>query len=390
MKTIIRLVLISLLSFNIYSQVSPEDLDNQLYSVRLNTLDRIVRGKSVEFIPEIQSRLFDQTTLTMQFAFLDALSKLKDTNIEQWTIKFIENADNFQYPDDDPLYYKVLATGILFDIGNYSTVQYLFDLLNRDRDLVNPSSLVLLKTTIINIPGRSEEATEELVRIFNNANIDGMFRNVALDILYDTDYTDILNLALVAAVNDQSPVIRDNANRILKTKNYSGLHNLYVQQLSIDPEPTIRSRYATSLLTLYGEPSDLKMVIDYLPNETDTTNRSWVSLAVDNFIPPKPDTLNWQGMITKLLSYTDELFQYGWIKNEETRDYYIQKLSAASEAIENNNPTVEACTIINEQLLPQAEQDLKEQLITIEGYKFLHYYTIYIKEEIENEFGPCQ
>ena len=231
MKTIIRLVLISLLSFNIYSQVSPEDLDNQLYSVRLNTLDRIVRGKSVEFIPEIQSRLFDQTTLTMQFAFLDALSKLKDTNIEQWTIKFIENADNFQYPDDDPLYYKVLATGLLFDIGNYSTVQYLFDLLNRDRDLVNPSSLVLLKTTIINIPGRSEEATEELVRIFNNANIDGMFRNVALDILYDTDYTDILNLALVAAVNDQSPVIRDNANRILKTKNYSGLHNLYVQQL---------------------------------------------------------------------------------------------------------------------------------------------------------------
>ena len=388
-KKIIIVIFLSFLSSNIFCQVSIEDLDNQLYSVRLNALDRIVREKSVDFIPDIKARLFEQPDLTMQFAFLDALAKLYDPEVEQLTLSFIQQSDNFQYPED-PLFYKVQATEILFDLNNYSTIQYVFDLLNRDKDRVDAISLTLLKRTIMNIPERIVEATEGLVRIFNNQNIDGLFRNDALDILFDTDYTDILDLALPAVISDESPLIRDTANRILKTKNYSGLHNLYIQQLSIDPEPTIRSRYATSSLILYGEPSDLKIVIDYLPNESDETIRSWVKLTVDDFVPPKPDTLNWQGMIAKLLSYTDEMFQYGWIKNEKTRDYYIQKLNAANEAIENNNSTAEVCTIINEQILPQVEQDLKKQLITTEGYKFLHHYTIYIKDEIEKEFGSCQ
>jgi hypothetical protein len=387
MKIIYLLYFVFFLNSNVFCQISIEDLDNPIFSVRLSALERIVKEKLVDFIPEIQSRLFDQTTLTMQFSFLEALAKLDDPEIESWTLQFIENADNFQYPDDDPLYYKVLATGLLFDIGNYSTVQYLFDLLNRDRDIVNPSSLALLKITIMNIPERSEEATEELVRIFNNAKIDGIFRNVALDILYDTDYTDIMNLALTAAINDQSPVIRDNAIRILKTNNYSGLHNLYVQQLSIDSDPTIRSRYATSLLNLYGEPSDLKIVIDYLPNETDTTILSWVDLAVDNFIPPKPDELNWQGMITELVSYTSEMFTYGWITHAKTRDYYISTLNLLNSQLERQLYT-EACATLNIKLLDRIETDLAANKITTEGYKFLHYYCVYIKEEFPGPL-PC-
>jgi hypothetical protein len=67
----------------------------------------------------------------------------------------------------------------------------------------------------------------------------------------------------------------------------------------------------------------------------------------------------------------------------------VQQLTEFTNSIKSTRKTEEACSIIDERILPQAELDLQQQLITTEGYRFLHYYTIYIKEEIEDEFGSC-
>jgi hypothetical protein len=83
------------------------------------------------------------------------------------------------------------------------------------------------------------------------------------------------------------------------------------------------------------------------------------------------------------------MFGYDWIHNQETRDYYAERLTEVYQSIENTGEISYACSIINERILPQVEQDRAEELITSEGYKFLHYYTIYIKEEIEEVYGSC-
>ena len=111
--------------------------------------------------------------------------------------------------------------------------------------------------------------------------------------------------------------------------------------------------------------------------------------SIKKFIPPKPDSLEYEALYENFIIYVDELLQYEGIKNEETRDYYIQKLNAVNEVLKNNSKSEGACAIINDQLLSKTDQDLKNQLITKEDYKFLHCYTIYIKEEIEKEFGNC-
>ena len=388
MKKIFIVIFISLLSVDISSQVSPEDLDNPIYGVRFNALEIIVKEKRVDFIPEIKARLFEQTNLTMQFAFLDALAKLQDPEIEQWTLSFIENADNFQYPED-PLFYKVQATEILFDLNNYSTFQYVFDLLNRDQDRVDPITIVLLKRIMLEIPGQYQNALSEFVRIFKNVQILGMLRLISLNISDEENYGEILELSLFASINDPDPEIRFKANGILKAREYPGLHELYIQQLSVESEAYIRSTYATSLLILFGEPSDLKLVIDYQPGEQDKISREFVAMTIEDFIPPKPDSISYSELCTKLISYIEEMFQYGWIQNEETRDYYVERLTEVYESIEETKEIGQACEIINDEILPQTEQDLQGHLITEEGYKFLHYHTIYIKEEIEEEFGPC-
>jgi hypothetical protein len=383
----VLMITLSMSSLN-YSQVLLEDLDNPQSNVKLYALKIIIDKNLVEFIPGIQIRLFEQPTLHMQFAFLDALAKLQDSEIEQWTLSFIENADNFQYPED-PLFYKVYGTEILFSIGNYSSVEYVFDLLNRDQNFVDPICLNLLKEIVLNLSQWNPEATAELVRIFNNLNIDNSIRYSSLRILYETNYNDILNLSVSAVLGDANPEIRFYANGILNESNYPGLHDLYVQQLSVEPEAYIRSTYATSLLILFGEPSDLNLVIEYQPGEPDHISRDFVAAAIENFIPPKPDGLGYYDLATRLISYTEEMFQNGWIENEETRDYYIQQLTTVYESIEETGEIGEACLIIDERILQQLEQDLAENIITTEAYKFLYYYTNYIKEEIEKEFGPC-
>ncbi|MCL4279729.1 MAG: hypothetical protein KJZ60_08615, partial [Ignavibacteriaceae bacterium] len=48
----------------------------------------------------------------------------------------------------------------------------------------------------------------------------------------------------------------------------------------------------------------------------------------------------------------------------------------------------DACSTLNKALLVQIEKDLATNKITTEGYKFLHYYCVYIKEEFPGPL-PC-
>ncbi|MFI5237187.1 MAG: hypothetical protein ACHQLA_04555, partial [Ignavibacteriales bacterium] len=157
--------------------------------------------------------------------------------------------------------------------------------------------------------------------------------------------------------------------------------------LSLDQDAILRANISDSLLLKCGEPNDLKTVIDYQPTEPDADVKTWMQFAIDEFIPPKPATLNWNGLTTRLIDYTGEMYGYGWIADTETRDYYRSRLNSLKMEIQAGDMG-QACSSVNT-LLAKMEQDLEESAITIEGYKFLHYYTIYIKEEMEQMFGAC-
>jgi hypothetical protein len=107
--------------------------------------------------------------------------------------------------------------------------------------------------------------------------------------------------------------------------------------------------------------------------------------SINEFIPPKPDTLNWNELTSRLIDYVEEMYGYGWMADEETMVYYQDNLTTLNESTSQD----ESCAIINEKLIPEIEADLQEGSITNEGYKFLHYYTIYIKGELEEQYEAC-
>ena len=394
---ILTYLLISLISPTLSAQCEVNKLTSLLYSSdvhdRINAAQRIADCNLEELIPLLEERYYDENYLYAAHRILFALAKLDAENLEKITLDFIGNVDNLTLiTPDDPLGSKVYATQILFNLNNYSTIDYIFQIVDRDRPEFNPLTIFLLIEFLSNnelIRYRNYAKTE--LENYLNTDEDYVTRSLVLDHLAASYGSRIVDLILDKAYNEQEWILRSTALKSLLNINYENSRSVFYERLQDDPNRDVRWEIADSVLCHWGEPQDLKKILNYYPNEPDpVVKKDMQYYSTRVFIPPKPEGLSYNDLFFRLISYTDELFQYGWIENEETRDYYIQKLNAVKESIENNNATAEACTIINEQLLPKAEQDLKGELITTEGYKFLHYYTIYIKEEIEKEFGSCQ
>ena len=368
-----------------------DSLYSEDYYSKLNAIE-CVNALEIQDAVDILVELIEIQQPYLQLQFLNTLYVLEYGDIQTIAHDLISRADRFDEDPEhpyDPLEAKVFATRILVNKGDFSTIEYVFDQLNGNEITIeNITAFHLLPDVMANMPNYKDEAKNILLNELYNNSVD--IRYYALTYLAEEFGEEMNDELRDKFINDNDLPTKIKALEHLCINNYSELNSLLKQQLELEEEPSLRIDIADSLLQKFGEPSDLKAVVDYQPNEPDETARSLMAYSINNFIPPKLDTLNWSGLITKLISYTEEMFQYDWIQNEETRDYYAQRLTEIYEAIENTSEIGEACSIIDERILIQVEQDLQEQLISTEGYKFLYYYTIYIKEEIEEEYGSCQ
>ncbi|MDH3268440.1 MAG: hypothetical protein OEM46_06255 [Ignavibacteria bacterium] len=378
------LLLILIITSNIHADEITDKLDSPDWSIRYETVTYIIDNNLVQYTSALADRIFIQPSLGIMHHFLEGLFALQYVNIEQSIFQFINMCD--QFPQEQPLYYKVKATGFLVALDNLTTVDYVFEYINIDPIENGERFIPLLKEIAVKMPQHSQTIKELLVNIKDNSDSYLLRREAIEDLIFLFGENNLHNEILASITTDTDANIRKFA---MEHYNFADREDLLKQQIQNDAHRYLRIMYVEDILKNYSQPEDLKFVIDYLPFEPDT-NASWnIESQIGLFFPPKPENLEYNELISRLISYTDEMFRYGWIENGETRDYYAEGLTEVNESIKKINETIEACSIINKQLLPQTEQDLQEQLITEEGYKFLHYYTIYIKEEIEDEFGHC-
>lgn len=391
-----RIIITFLLLFNtnaIFSQ-NVEELIQQLYSdvhwENIVAVDEIIYFNIEEAFYAIDE-LYDQKPPIVQSRFLEALQLFGDPLLYDRLIDYIDRADDFineEFPLD-PLTEKVNATYLLFTIEQYQTYNYIFEIIDRDgiNDL-SPTAFNSLDIILNNVPSAENQAKNILISIWENST-NNIYRSLSQFFLVKKYGAEMLDRVLTSFTEDEYLPIRISALEHLSSFNYSELNSLLKTRLIIDPSSMFRDDIADTLLEKFGEPSDLKAVLDYQPTEPDETTRSLMGTAIENFIPPKPGNLSLLAHIEKLISYTDELYEYQWILPDDIFSYYIDKLNELRAYIEEENYEI-ACTLITETLLPQIEQDMLDEVITIEGYKFLHYHSIYIKEKIEDLIGTCQ
>lgn len=389
MKKIILIFLLLQINIPILSQ-SLEDVIDDLYADNIwqppSAISYIIEYDLVEAM-DILPELYDEKPPIVQITFLEAFLYFEDPSTQELLLDFIERADGFvneEFPLD-PLQQKVAATYYLFAIDDYSTYGYVFDIINRD-GLENSGPIAFNSLSLImnNMPLAEIQAKNSLIEIWDNSlnSHNKYFSMLALVEKYGTEM--ISRIINTFNTDDHLPS-RSLALEYLFEFEYSGLNLLLKVQLIQDPSWSFRVDLADSLLIKFGEPSDLKAVIDYQPTEPDETTRSLMGFSIQEFIPPRP-TVSTSEMIDNLQSFTQELLQYGWITEYSVYNLYQNKLSVIEEAY--NKQKVNALCILLDDFLSYTE-GLSRILLTIEGYKFMHYHGTYIKENVESEFGPC-
>jgi hypothetical protein len=395
MKKINFLLLLLFFSSISWAQCDVGELTNLLHSAdvhdRIDAAQRIADCNLIELIPVLEERIYAEEYLYAAHRMLFALAKLDSDNLEQIALDFIDNVDNLTLrTPDDPLSSKVFASQVLFNLQNYSTIDYIFQIVERDRPEFNVLTIFILIQFLNNVDLTQyrEYAKTELLN-YLNTDADYIVRSLVLDRLAVNFGTQVIEVILDKVYNEQEWILRSTALKSLLNINYLNSRSVFYERLQDDPHRDIRWEISDSLLCYFGEPQDLKKILDYYPNEPDSIVRKYMQHSANVFIPPKPHILNWSGMITKLIAYTNEMFTYEWIVNTQTRDYYISKLDLLKIQIESRRYK-DACTTLNNDLLARIETDLGVNNITIEGYKFLHYYCVYLKEDFTQTLYPCQ
>ena len=275
------LSVISIIIIQYGSILSQDSLSKLLFDsnvqIRYETINSITKQQLEEDVPYIEEAIFDQPEPFMIYKYLKALQTLNSPNIVSFTKQFIVLSDEFEdmRPAEDPLEMKVKATLILFNLGNYSTVDYVFELVQRDSVNINIYALDALGRILLEVPRYSEIAKTELLFVLDNST-DETSRSLAMLYLNEYSSTEFLTNYLDKFINDPDETIRNQAFCYLFNIEYQGLHSLLLERLSQDSSGVMRSRIADSILALFGEPADLKAVQNYQANEQDKTIKAFV------------------------------------------------------------------------------------------------------------------
>lgn len=286
-KVIIILLILVFFSANICPQENDPIEDLYKYDPWVVTLalEVIQRDKLEEAVPIIVG-LIEEKQPFIQLKFLETLLFFDYSEIVDISIDLISRADAFadSIPPFDPLEAKAIATGVLFTQENYSTVDYVFELFDRDKPQVNQTALYLLPIIAQSIPNYSLQAKNELLYAFEN-NVDTEYRSLAISFLVSLDGSEMLDV-VVEMLNTSSKLSdKRQAYNLINRINDASLNSFLKDRLSIEQEWTLRILISDSLLIKFGEPSDLKAVIDYLPFETHSTVSYSISAEIENFIP---------------------------------------------------------------------------------------------------------
>ena len=367
--------------------------DKQLIINDLYSLDEIVVWQSLEEIEannisEAIPTIIDLIPIkypTTQLRFLEVLQFFNYEGLIDLVYEFIGRADSFNNVDPpfDPLSAKIRATLLLFYLGDFSTYEYVFQDISRSKPAVATEAIYLLPLIYEYVPTSSNDAYKELLYGYLNSSDGSDVKYFCLENLNKLNPSnfnaDLINQFTQSEIFEN----RIQALRLLCRNRIQGLNQILINQLSNEDEASIRIKIADSLLALYGFPSDLKAVIDHLPNETNSTAHSIMSFEIREFIPPRPIISTVQ-MIENLILYTTQLFQYNWINDSTNYKTYVSELEKQKKFyIEKDEEKLNHSI---KHFLEMVEEHHKPELLTEEGYKYLHYYGTYIEGNVKEEF----
>jgi hypothetical protein len=366
------------------------DLLNEDSMIRFKTIITIKEDSLFEYTPYIEEEIFKQSEPVLIVIYLEVLNELKSPNIIELAHTLIDSADNFSnmFSPLDPLECKVSATSILFENGDTSTVNYLFEYIDREGPDIHLIGIIpkMLDYVINNTTSYKHEAKDRLIYLTENCKSDYV-RALSLSYLYKNYGNSLIDFYKKSFKEDDEFTVRLTALDLLFELNYVGLHNLLQERLFLDPTPTIRNIIADSLFSVYGSPADFKAVKNQFTLETDPTAKLLLEWSLRDYEPFPPRNLHTiEDYIIYTNSLCDTLTTYTWLGDLNFSNELKNILTTAKTNLQNGDSL--ACRVQIKEFQDLVDNVYKDSLntdprfVTIDGWKFLYWNAQYILDRL--------
>jgi hypothetical protein len=362
-----------------------DSLQGARYSSRLTAIARVKEYNIIEALPFLEQRIWQQSNITLKLKYLEALQQFSSSSFPTYAQLIIDSAGVFsQNSIFDSLQIKVSVTSLLFKVGDYTTTQYVFDLLYKDTTESDYEAVELLKQIFLNVPAYSTSAKSELRRIAKSNHGSSMiaFRNYVA--LFGEEATEDM---VEIFMNHQKYDLRWFAMGNLCRLNYSGLHELFLEKLNNEPDAGIRFFIAESLLIRYGTILDYHLVANHSKIEADSLVKSLLDFEIQRFQPPQPERgTPIQTMIDSLISLKHQVAAYGWLGNQDFIDELDVSLDRAKIYIQQGDSL--NCRRLIKIFQQNVDEEYNDSLdgntreVRMGGWQFLYWNAEYILKRL--------
>lgn len=360
------------------------DLDSTGYEFL--TLKHIIFYNITEAVPILELKFWGKS-MTMRAAYLDVMAELNSPNTATFAYALIDSADNTNLPK--PLITKLRATKSLVKVNNFSTVNYIFEWLeeyHQGRLKLKGRFAIMLLPKLLDFPEYETQVKQELIYVARNEGF-ADYRSLAADALIKKYGDEFVPFLLERVSEDTTSYVRWNAFKNLRKLNYNDLHNLIKERLPLESEFNYRVFYADTLLKKYGQPSDYLFLKDYLPSENHPYAKEVIGLYYKYQKPPKfSPSLEIVENIDSLISYSNQLYSYGWIGDEIFVNSLIPILEVAKSSILNSDSL--QCRIEIHNYQQNVDNVFKDslnsdpQFVLREGWNILYWNAQYILDRL--------
>jgi hypothetical protein len=398
--TVFFFVLLNLLNTNLFSQQDSivNKLNSEIRKERRWALNYIEDNNLTQYVDEIENRIFSNEDDFEVYNFLRVLDQLNSPNLLDITLHSIDTID--YYPSSafmDKLELKVAATEILIKLQNYTTINYLWQILERDKPggKIEPSVIKIL-SELLYVPQYEARAKQELLDIYNNSYYKNMedglfnFRPPILGILVKKYGMEIKDILLESFLNDPSVSIRVSSIDYLREIKYPGLDTLLLYKLySQTPDTVVNPIIGLNITQMLNTPQGWYTLITYKPTIVNQNVEDAIRRYVESRRYSEAKRIYLESLtqyIDTVKTFINDLQTYQWLGDLTFSNELKSILTTAKSNLQNGDSLT--CRIQVKAFQDLVDDVYKDSLnsdprfVTIEGWKFLYWNAQYILDRL--------
>jgi hypothetical protein len=294
-----------------------------------------------EAIPIIEQNIWSQERNNV-VTMLAVVRKYKSPNFNSLAHQALQKIDTIRctrkYYADDVLRCKERITRLLFLSGDYSTYQFVFDLVEREKPRTFSDAPFDLADIIRHVPGKEDEARAELLRLLSLDNDESISAMESLEEIYGAAYLEAFKSLFVSTTN-------------YVTKRMA--LNMFARHPSTDVLTFLKNRFLID--TLFSD--DMARIIlseksiegfnficqrlSYFPKGASC--RGSIRLELECRNGPKYDTINTiPHMINNLSILIDTCYAYGWVGDATFMANLKSRINSAVNSINSGDSLMTA------------------------------------------------